>query len=37
LFLLNPSTETKWRTSYDNDQSERFLLLVLNGRAGGGA
>src|SRR5699024_7619066 len=37
LFLLNPSTETKWRTSYDNDQSERFLLLVLNGRAAGGA
>ena len=30
LFPLNPSTETKWRTSYDNDQSERFLLLVLN-------
>lgn len=37
LFPLNPSTETKWRTSYDNDQSERFLLLVLNGRASGGA
>ena len=29
LFPLNPSTETKWRTSYDNDQSERFYYWYL--------
>ena len=26
LFLLNPSTETKWRTSYDNDQLKEFYI-----------
>ena len=29
-FPLNPN-KTKWRTSYDNHQSERFLLLVHTG------
>ena len=36
LFPINQPTETKWRTSYDYNQYERFLLLVHSGRAGGG-